>query len=473
MGFFKKIFSGIGKVFRKIGRGIKKGFAKFGKFMNKFGIVGQLAMMFIIPGIGGALMKGFGAMAGNMSALTGAFQGMSGAMGAIVKGAGTVLKAAHGFVQTGVNAFKTVTSGLMEFGKTALNKIPGINIEGASANFFGKNSVMEGITLDAKNILNPFKNSTTLSAGSSLKDLSSSTGLSVEELAKLNPNTVINESTFGELANSGAKLNLDYGNIAPDMQSILDAAANPTATALPSDAFGVDQFDVGKIGEAERNQFNLEFSQPESTSILPADNIPTLENLGLEMDAPFDPTDFRVPSITDNIQPQAQSLLAPDVTDLGKINTNFDVNPYDPASANFGEGMTIPGQDDLTRGVMGTNQVGIRAPNEVVGNTYLDRAKAGVSRSLSNALDDPIGTGLPMASNLINTFTPEEIVEQQRRGYVADVLPQFQVGTTDYSQIFNAGSYGASAGAYEFLRTADSYNNPNRFPGAIQAGATR
>ena len=192
------------------------------------------------------------------------------------------------------------------------------------------------------------------------------------------------------------------------------------------------------------------------------------------MDAPFDPTDFRVPSITDNIQPQAQSLLAPDIGELGKINTNFDVNPYDPASANFGEGMTMPGQDDLTRGVLGTNQVGIRAPNEVVGNTYLDRARAGVSRSLGKALDDPIGTGLPMASNLINTFTPEQIAEQQqRRGYVADVLPQFQVGTTDYSQIFNAGSYGAGAGAYEFLRTADSYNNPNRFPGAIQAGATR
>ena len=178
MGFLKKIFKGVGKVFRKIGRGIKKGFKKFGKFMGKLGIVGQLAMMFILPGIGGALMKGFGAMAGNMSALTGAFQGMSGAMGAIVKGAGTVLKAAHGFVQTGVNAFKTVTSGLMEFGKTALNKIPGINIEGASANFFGKDSVMEGITMDAKNIMNPFKDNITLGKNTgSLEDFSKSVGL--------------------------------------------------------------------------------------------------------------------------------------------------------------------------------------------------------------------------------------------------------------------------------------------------------
>ena len=51
MSFFKKIFKGIGKVFKKIGRAIKKGFKKFGKFMGKIGIVGQLAMMFILPGI--------------------------------------------------------------------------------------------------------------------------------------------------------------------------------------------------------------------------------------------------------------------------------------------------------------------------------------------------------------------------------------------------------------------------------------
>mgnify|MGYP000094214460 CR=1 FL=1 len=62
MGIFKKIFKGVGKVFKKIGRGVKKVFKKFGKFMGKIGIAGQIAMMFILPGIGAALMKGFGAM---------------------------------------------------------------------------------------------------------------------------------------------------------------------------------------------------------------------------------------------------------------------------------------------------------------------------------------------------------------------------------------------------------------------------
>jgi hypothetical protein len=58
MGILKKI----GKVFKKIGKGVKKVFKKFGKFMGKIGIVGNIAMMFILPGIGAALAKGFGAI---------------------------------------------------------------------------------------------------------------------------------------------------------------------------------------------------------------------------------------------------------------------------------------------------------------------------------------------------------------------------------------------------------------------------
>ena len=57
MGFFSKIFKGIKKGFKKIGKGIKSAFKSFGKFMGKIGILGQVAMMFILPAIGGALMK--------------------------------------------------------------------------------------------------------------------------------------------------------------------------------------------------------------------------------------------------------------------------------------------------------------------------------------------------------------------------------------------------------------------------------
>ena len=216
MGFFKKIFKGIGKVFKKIGKGIKKAFKKFGKFMNKIGIVGQIAMMFILPGVGNALLSSFGTMASNMAGLTGAFKGLSGIAGAVVKGAGTILKGAHQFVSTGLNAFKTVTNGITEFGKTALNKIPGINIEGAAQNFFGKgDSVLSRIKLDADRIFDPFKKSITvteelLGQGPLSETLSKTTGYSQEVLTKDLGNVNLNGLKVGDT------VNLDFGAKAID-----------------------------------------------------------------------------------------------------------------------------------------------------------------------------------------------------------------------------------------------------------------
>ena len=219
MGFFSKIGKGIKKVFKKIGGAIKKGFKKFGKFMGKAGILGQIAMMFIIPGIGGALMKGIGgafkglvgataegvkaaavtsqsaAAAGSAAStavgtgtataaqtatikagelatksltklmdkgilkgsIKGALEatrgtGLLGSSSGLANGIGSVLQAAGNFVKVGAKAFSTVTEGISsfigEFSKTALNKIPGINI-GSAAPTMGQawknvqNSVMK------------------------------------------------------------------------------------------------------------------------------------------------------------------------------------------------------------------------------------------------------------------------------------------------------------------------------------------
>jgi len=113
MGFFSKLFKPMKKVWKKIGKGIKKAFMKIGKFMNKIGIVGQIALGLILPGIGQAL----GAWAGTASST--------------VFGA-----AAKGFVNAAINigtkvgsVFKTVTQGVTKvIGQTVgtvINKIPG------------------------------------------------------------------------------------------------------------------------------------------------------------------------------------------------------------------------------------------------------------------------------------------------------------------------------------------------------------
>ena len=106
MGFFSKIWKGVKKTFKKIGKGIKKVFKKVGKFMGKIGIVGQIAMSFILPGIGGVLAKTFGNVVGALS---------GGALGSIGKAAGWVLGKAGEFAKMAYQGYKTVTGAVTDF----------------------------------------------------------------------------------------------------------------------------------------------------------------------------------------------------------------------------------------------------------------------------------------------------------------------------------------------------------------------
>lgn len=167
MGFFKSIKKGFKKIgkgfksaFKSIGKGIKSAMGKIGKFMNKIGIVGQLALMFTPVG---AMMSNMFASIGNVaggmfSKVVGkaatqgvAGSGLLGSTSAVARGAGTVLKAAGNFAKAGHAAFKTITEGMTsfigEFSKTALKKIPGMKTmmpkflgSSVSDNFFGTNS---------------------------------------------------------------------------------------------------------------------------------------------------------------------------------------------------------------------------------------------------------------------------------------------------------------------------------------------
>ena len=187
MGFFSKIGKGIKSAFKKIGKGVKSAFQSFGKFMNKFGVLGQVAMFFIAPHIAGALMKGFGAVWGGIAGQTGsqvvastaaanataaaagqaagattaqiaagkvaetaiantatasaaavsagttlgAQTAATGLMsgGAASQAVGSLMQSAGNFVTQGVNVFRNVTEGVTnfigEFSKTAANKLSG------------------------------------------------------------------------------------------------------------------------------------------------------------------------------------------------------------------------------------------------------------------------------------------------------------------------------------------------------------
>lgn len=182
MGFFKKIFKGVGKVFKKIGRGIKKAVGKFGKFMNKIGIVGQVAMAFILPGIGNALASGIGSALGlsgvtGMSTLVGSASAGTGLLGsgsAFLQGAGKVLQFAGKVASAPGKIFSSITKGvtstLTEFSKTALSKMgfEGKLVEGAAENyFFGADSAASRVGTAIKS---PFTEKALLDAASKTAD---------------------------------------------------------------------------------------------------------------------------------------------------------------------------------------------------------------------------------------------------------------------------------------------------------------
>ena len=127
MGFFKKLGKKLRGAFKKIGRGIKKGFQKFGKFMNKIGIMGQIAMFFILPAVGSAMLRGIGGIAGlGTGASLGTAQGFSAAVQAaqaagsnvslLARGVGWTLDAASKFAASPImRPFKTVTDAVSGF----------------------------------------------------------------------------------------------------------------------------------------------------------------------------------------------------------------------------------------------------------------------------------------------------------------------------------------------------------------------
>jgi hypothetical protein len=201
MGFFSKAWKSVKKVIKKItprklykfankiGKGIRGAFQKFGKFMGKIGILGQAAMMFIMPGVGamlGNLFQGVVGVAGTAATATTAATAGSGLLGsssALLNAAGNVLKTVGNVVSKGRNIFSNITKGVTEtlgnFAKTASNKVFGTSFDAAS-NFFG--SGVDSAWSRSTGELSRFKN---LTEGQGFFDkIKDATGAIAEESAK-------------------------------------------------------------------------------------------------------------------------------------------------------------------------------------------------------------------------------------------------------------------------------------------------
>ena len=182
MGIFRKLWKGVKKVFKKIGKGIKKVVGKVGKFMDKIGIVGQIALMIILPGIGNAMMKGM-AWATKMGAT------MTASQYAIVRGAGAVLNTALKFATTAGNVYRTVTGAVTDFIGTAGKYIGGkLKLEGYADMTLGQawdtysGEVMKNIS----SVIDPWKQAVTINPtfGSTVADQAKAVGMSPEQFVQ-------------------------------------------------------------------------------------------------------------------------------------------------------------------------------------------------------------------------------------------------------------------------------------------------
>ena len=125
MGFLRKTF-------KKIGKGIKKLFKKFGKFMNKIGVLGQIAMMFILPGIGqaiGGAIKGF---IGQTAAQA----------GANAAGTAAASAASASAAQAGASAAAQAAAGQAAF-KTAAAAATKAGVQGTATGLFAGNAASQ------------------------------------------------------------------------------------------------------------------------------------------------------------------------------------------------------------------------------------------------------------------------------------------------------------------------------------------
>ena len=184
MGILSKVWKGLKTAVKSTARRVKKAFQSFGKFMNKIGIVGQIAMMFILPAIGTALLgtTAAGAAAAAQAAVTAgtataaqvavvagtqAAVGsglLGGALGSVGVAAGKAAVWVGQKIAAVKSVFTNVTSGIFEvagnFAKTATNKMAStlgfenVPFKDAAANFFGpgKGAGLEKLTTNSAGV---------------------------------------------------------------------------------------------------------------------------------------------------------------------------------------------------------------------------------------------------------------------------------------------------------------------------------
>lgn len=127
MGWLRKKAKQIGKAIKSLGKKIKNVIGKIAKPFAKLGIVGQVALGFLMPWAAGAIFKGFGTLASTMAGSSNLF----------VKAAGSLMKGVHWGATKIKGAFTKVTDA----------------ISGGLETITGKAKEMFGMKADASDLI--------------------------------------------------------------------------------------------------------------------------------------------------------------------------------------------------------------------------------------------------------------------------------------------------------------------------------
>ena|SRR5210317_1653337 len=213
----KKIVKKIGKGIKKIGKGLKKVMGKIMKPFAKLGIVGQIALGFIMPWAAGAVFSGLGTLGTTMAASSNIF----------VKAAGTVMKGIHAGASAVKGAFTKVTDA----------------ISGGLETVTGKAKEMFGVKADASDFIKNAPDMKEFDLGTNLSEKAvadAAVSQTVEgQLASTIPDAIgkVTKDVIGDISKQATEKTL-VGNI---QQAVLDAPGKLVEGTIASATAGVQE----------------------------------------------------------------------------------------------------------------------------------------------------------------------------------------------------------------------------------------
>jgi hypothetical protein len=212
MGWLRKKAKQIGKGIKKIGKKLKKVIGKIAKPFAKLGIVGQVALGFLMPWAAGAIFKGFGTLASTMAGSSSLF----------VKTAGSLMKGVHWGATKIKGAFTKVTDA----------------ISGGLETITGKAKEMFGIGADASDLIKNTPDMKEFDLGTNLSEKSISDAAASKtvegQLAQTIPDAIgkVTDDVIGEISTKVTDKTLVESLKAKGKEAILDVPSKLVTGAV-------------------------------------------------------------------------------------------------------------------------------------------------------------------------------------------------------------------------------------------------